>query len=84
VSQLITGKIEIPESTLTFGARIDLGLGKVYEMAEVAVKDEIEDTAWKPRYRVDITDAVKPSENALSIQVLNLWPDRLIGYQRPE
>jgi hypothetical protein len=28
---------------------------------------------------VDITDAVKPAGNKLEIDVINLWPNRLLG-----
>ena len=35
--------------------------------------------AWKPPYRVDITGVVKAGANNLSIKVVNLWPNRLIG-----
>jgi hypothetical protein len=78
-----TKKIDVPASALTSGARIELDLGKVHEMAEVAVNGKPEGIAWKPPYRVDITDAVKIGENTLSIKVVNLWPNRLIGDQQP-
>lgn len=78
-----TKKIDIPASALAQGARIELDLGKVHEIAEVSVNGKTEGTAWKPPYRVDITDAVKAGENTLSIKVVNLWPNRLIGDQQP-
>jgi hypothetical protein len=78
-----TRKIDVPISALTSGAHIELDLGKVHEIAEVIVNGKTEGIAWKPPYRVDITDAVKAGENTLSIKVVNLWPNRLIGDQQP-
>lgn len=75
--------IEIPESALNRNARIELDLGTVHELAEVAVNGKTAGIAWKPPYRVDITGAVKAGENTLSIKVVNLWPNRLIGDQQP-
>jgi hypothetical protein len=74
-----TKVVDIPASALMDGAKIELGLGKVHEVAEVVVNGQTEGIAWKPPYRVDITAAVKPGKNTLSIQVINLWPNRLIG-----
>jgi hypothetical protein len=74
-----TTTIDVPQSALDDGARIELELGKVHEIAEVAVNGQTEGIAWKPPYSVDITDAVKAGENTLSIKVVNLWPNRLIG-----
>lgn len=34
---------------------------------------------WKPPYRVDVTPLVKAGDNELEIQVVNLWPNRMIG-----
>jgi hypothetical protein len=74
-----TRDIDVPASALASGARLELDLGKVHEIAEVAVNGRTEGIAWKPPYRVDITDAVKSGRNTLSIKVVNLWPNRLIG-----
>lgn len=74
-----TKTINVPQSALDGGARIELDLGNVHEIAEVAVNGQTEGIAWKPPYRVDITDAAKTGKNTLSIKVVNLWPNRLIG-----
>jgi hypothetical protein len=34
---------------------------------------------WCPPFQVDISDAVKAGENKLEIQVVNFWPNRIIG-----
>ena len=40
---------------------------------------------WKPPYRTDVTDALKPGRNELEVKVVTLWPNRLIGdEQLPE
>jgi len=78
-----TKTIEISEAALSQKPRIELDLGNVHEVAEVAVNGKTAGIAWKPPYRVDITDAVKAGTNILSIKVVNLWPNRLIGDQQP-
>ena len=74
-----TKTVELPDSWGSGGSKIEIDLGKVHEVAEIAVNGKTEGIAWKPPYRVDITDAVKPGENTLSVKVVNLWPNRLIG-----
>ena len=34
---------------------------------------------WTPPYRVDVTGQVKPGDNTLEVEVVNLWPNRMIG-----
>jgi hypothetical protein len=34
---------------------------------------------WKPPFCVDVTDALKAGDNALEVNVTNLWANRLIG-----
>ena len=34
---------------------------------------------WCPPWRVDISDAVMEKDNRLEIEVVNFWPNRIIG-----
>jgi hypothetical protein len=56
-----------------------LDLGVVKEMAEVRLNGKTLGVVWCPPWRVDVSEAVKPGANDLEIDVVNLWPNRLIG-----
>ena len=56
-----------------------LDLGRVEVMARVRLNGKDLGTLWKPPYRVDISGALRSGENRLEIQVVNLWPNRMIG-----
>ena len=67
---------------LAFGARqpsIYLDLGEVHELAEVKVNGKSCGIVWCPPFRVELTGAVKPGANQLQIEVVNFWPNRIIG-----
>jgi hypothetical protein len=53
----------------------------VRELAEVRLNGKNLGVVWAPPFRVDITDAVKPTGNTLEVQVVNFWPNRIIGDQ---
>ena len=61
-----------------------LDLGRVKNFAEVTVNGKKYAPMWRPPYRVDVTDAIKPGGDTLDleIKVTNLWPNRLIGDDR--
>jgi len=72
---------DLPDSSpvTRHSSRIILDLGNVFELAEVKVNGKSCGIVWAPPFRVDITDAVKPGENKLEIDVVNFWPNRIIG-----
>ncbi len=56
-----------------------LDLGNVRELAEVRVNGVSCGIVWTPPFRVDITAVVKPTGNTLEVEVVNFWPNRVIG-----
>jgi alpha-L-rhamnosidase len=60
-------------------SRYFLELGEVCAMARVKVNGHDCGIAWRPPFRVEITDAVRAGKTELEIQVANLWPNRMIG-----
>lgn len=59
--------------------KVYLDLGEVKEIAEVYVNGKSAGIIWKPPFRAEITELVKPGDNELKIEVLNLWINRLTG-----
>lgn len=59
--------------------RFVLSLGDVKDMASVKVNGLQMPLSWKLPFECDITDAIKPGENKIEIEVTNLWPNRMIG-----
>ncbi len=56
---------------------LDLGLAR--ELAVVRVNGHTLGTLWAPPFRVDVSGAVRAGENQLEIDVVNFWPNRIIG-----
>ena len=60
-------------------ARTFLDLGNVRELAEVKVNGKSCGIVWCPPWRVEVTDALKTGANRLQVEVVNFWPNRIIG-----
>ncbi len=65
------------------GNRVYLDLGTVHDMARVTLNGKDLGVVWCAPWRVDITDTVKTTGNALEIEIANRWPNRLLGDQQP-
>lgn len=59
--------------------RLLLDLGNVQEMASVKINGHQIQVIWTPPFRFDITPFAKSGTNELEVEVVNLWPNRLIG-----
>ncbi len=65
------------------GARLWIDLGDVKNLAIVEVNGKNIGEVWHPPYRIDVTSALKPGENQITVTVVNSWVNRLIGDQQP-
>ncbi len=75
----------IPPDTTAGRRHLVLDLGRVEVMARVTLNGRRLTTLWKAPYRVDLGRAARVGENQLEIEVVNLWPNRLVGdEQLPE
>jgi hypothetical protein len=74
--------IDIPADDLRAGRELWLDLGAVKNLATVSLNGKDLGILWKPPFRVNITSAAKPGANHLTLQVTNLWPNRIIGDER--
>lgn len=75
--------IDIPAEALKTGDHLWLELGDVENIARVEVNGKPAGIAWKAPYKVDLTGKVKAGANEITIEVTNLWVNRLIGDRQP-
>jgi hypothetical protein len=76
--------------TARYRTRIDLpvagewtlDLGEVREIAEVWLNGQPLGILWKKPFTVKLGPAARPGANELEVEVVNLWPNRLIGDQK--
>lgn len=68
---------EFTLDSLAMSSRVELDLGRVAVIARVRVNAKAVGTVWSQPFRLDITRAVKPGVNRLSVEVTSTWFNRL-------
>lgn len=58
---------------------IYIDLGKVKNMARIWLNGKDMGIVWTHPWKAEITEGIKENNNELKIEVINLWPNRLIG-----
>jgi alpha-L-rhamnosidase len=66
------------------GTKLWIDLGDVKNLAEVTLNGKSLGIAWHTPYRIDVSGALKPGTNEITIKVTNAWVNRLIGDQQPD
>jgi len=78
-----TKTFQAPASWFKKNSHLWIDLGSVKNLADVTVNGKDLGVVWHTPYRVDITEALKPGANEVTIKVTNAWVNRLIGDQQP-
>jgi hypothetical protein len=78
-----TKTVEAPVDWFRQGRRIWIDFGDVKNLGDISVNGQPLGIVWHAPYRVDVTNALKPGSNEVSIKVTNAWVNRLIGDEQP-
>jgi hypothetical protein len=76
--------LQVPDEWFEEGTELWVDLGEVKNLAEVVVNGQSLGIVWTEPFQVNVSEALRPGENALEIRVTNLWVNRLIGDQQPD
>ena len=60
-----------------------LNLGVVHDLARVKLNGKDLGVVWCAPWQVEISESLKAGENQLEIEVVNRWPNRMIGDKQP-
>ncbi len=69
----------LPQRLRQRGKRIMLDLGEMHDLAEVRLNGKNLGILWTKPFRLELTEALQPADNALEIDVVNVWTNRVIG-----
>ena len=74
-----TKTFQFNKGSLTEDQRIYLDLGNISKVGEVWLNDQALGVTWAKPYRFDVTGIIKDGDNALRVEVANVWSNRLTG-----
>ncbi len=75
----------LPGEVRESNKQVVLNVGVIEEVAEIFVNDVSLGLVWNNPGSIDITGKVKTGTNVLKVEVVNRWPNRMIGdYKLPE
>lgn len=72
-------QFKVPAELLGRDRRLYLDLGRVFVIAQATLNGHDLGVLWKPPFSVDVTEELRAGTNDLTVAVVNLWPNRLIG-----
>jgi alpha-L-rhamnosidase len=75
--------VHIGADQLVPGRELWLDLGEVYEVARIRINGRSLTPLWKRPYAARVDPYLHAGDNALAVEVTNLWPNRLIGDAQP-
>jgi hypothetical protein len=78
-----TNTVQASSAWFKPGATLWIDLGDVKNLAQVSVNGVSLGIVWHAPYRVDVSKALKPGANEVTVKVINAWVNRLIGDQQP-
>ncbi|HEY0946876.1 MAG TPA: glycosyl hydrolase [Opitutaceae bacterium] len=73
-----TKEIELAPGALAADHRVRLEIEWVAEVAQVTINGRTAGILWRPPYRLDVTDLLRPGRNILRISVANTWVNRCL------
>lgn len=71
--------ININKEQIDENKKVSIDLGDIRDVAEVYINDQSAGIIWKKPYQLDISGLIKPGENQLKIEIVNMWVNRLTG-----
>lgn len=80
-TSIYSNTFTISKKEKTGGLVIDLG--EVGQMAEVLIDGENAGFLWKAPYKLEYVAPLKPGKHSLTVKVVNLWANRLVGDAQP-